>query len=83
MTEAHTRNVRTVRNAASDLGEISSPEGTTQDGPTAVREEAVGMDKIAKEIEEKGGGEEGGGQDLGKNYHCIEVGASEEAEDRT
>lgn len=59
MTEAHTRNVRTVRNAASDLGEISSPEGTTQDGPTAVREEAVGMDKIAKEIEEKGGGGRG------------------------
>ena len=49
-----------------------------------MREEAVGMDKIAKETEERGGkGKEGGGQDLGKNYHCIEVGASEDAEDRT
>lgn len=59
MTEARTRNVQTVRNAASDLGEISSPEGTTRDGPTAVRGETVGMDKIAKEIEEKRGRERG------------------------
>lgn len=54
MTEGLIRNVQMDRNTDSDLGGMSISEGTTWDVPAAVRGEAVGMDGIARETEERG-----------------------------
>lgn len=54
MTERLIRNVQMDRNTDSELGGMSISEGTTWDVPAAVRGEAVGMDGIARETEERG-----------------------------
>lgn len=54
MTEGLERNVQMDRNIDSGLGGMSISERTTWDVPTAVRGEAVGMDGIARETEERG-----------------------------
>ena len=81
VTEGLIRNVQMDRNTDSDLGGMCISERTTRDVPVAVIGEAVGMDGISRETEERGKGKEGRGQGLRKNFHCTEVEAREDAED--